>query len=169
MLAKRKIEVAKGCVFSLLEDAYVCRDTVSLIAFGGEEAKIVLPPTTSQELAYERLKSLQTGGKTPLLDALAKGQQLMEHSGQMPTLFVLVSDGKYSRKGMENPEAEIERFGENARRHGAKILLVDAEKSSIFSMGTARKLADRLGAVYMPIDDIREDAMRETLNTVFRI
>lgn len=169
MLAKKKIEAAKGCVLSLLEDAYVCRDTVSMIAYGGKEADIVLPPTSSPELAYEKLRSIRTGGKTPLHDALAKGLKIMAQTPNMPTLFVLVSDGLYTAKGIAQPEEEIRRFGEEVFRHNAKILLVDAEKKSIFSLGAAKKLADLMGAVYMPIDELRADAVRSAVDSILKI
>jgi Mg-chelatase subunit ChlD len=169
MLAQRKIEAAKGCVLSLLEEAYVCRDTVSLITFGGKEAKIVLPPTASPELAYELLKSVPTGGKTPLIDALAKGQRLMENCRGMPTLFVLISDGKYSRKGIADPEQELRSFGETAYKANAKILVIDAEKKGIMSLRAAKRLADQIGGIYKPIEELRADTVRSAVDSVLQI
>jgi Mg-chelatase subunit ChlD len=169
MLAQRKIEAAKGCVLSLLQEAYVCRDTVSLITFGGSEAKVVLSPTSSPELAYEQLKYLPAGGKTPLIDALAKGQRLMENCRDMPTLFVIISDGKYSRKGIADPEQELRNFGEAAYRANAKILVIDAEKKGVFSLGAAKKLADQIGAIYKPIEELRADTVRSAVDSVLQI
>lgn len=169
MLQKRRIEMAKGCVFSLLEESYVSRDTVSLVSFGGESAELVLPPTSSVELASQKLKLIRTGGKTPLLDALTIGLRLMERSVGTQTLFVLVSDGKYSRGGFSDPEARIRGFGEAVFRRGGKILLVDAEEKNIFSFDAAKRLAKMIGAVYVPINELRADMVRSAADAFFKI
>ena len=50
----------------LLVDAYQRRDRVGLVAFRGESAHVVLQPTASVELAQLKLKTLPTGGATPI-------------------------------------------------------------------------------------------------------
>ena len=66
MAAAERIEATKGAVLSLLHDAYQRRDQVGLIVFQREEARIVLPPTSSVELAQQALRNVPVGGKTPL-------------------------------------------------------------------------------------------------------
>ena len=51
---------AKGAVVSLLTAAYQQRTQVGLIAFRGRSAELVLPPTSSAEFAYGRLRDLPT-------------------------------------------------------------------------------------------------------------
>lgn len=62
----------KGAIFSLLMDAYQKRDSVGLMAFFGDSSELLLPPTRSLDLAYNKLRQLPTGGKTPLAEGLSK-------------------------------------------------------------------------------------------------
>jgi Mg-chelatase subunit ChlD len=71
MAAAERIEATKGAVLSLLHDAYQRRDQVGLIVFQREEARIVLPPTSSVELAQRALRDVPVGGKTPAFRWLA--------------------------------------------------------------------------------------------------
>lgn len=102
MAARRRMEAVKGCVLGLLEDAYRRRDEIAVIAFRGEHAELVLPPTRNVELAQRALQDLPTGGRTPLAQALELGAEvLMRRSigrGASDTtlkpLLVLLSDGR---------------------------------------------------------------------------
>jgi len=66
MGAQQRMTAAKGAILSLLIDAYQKRDRVGLIAFKGDSAELILPPTSSVELARKYLQNMPTGGKTPL-------------------------------------------------------------------------------------------------------
>ena len=92
-----RIAAAKGAILVLLRDAYVSRDRVALIAFRGEGAEVVVPPTRSIGLARERLQSLAVGGATPLAAGLRKALQLVRREQLKQTdlkpLLVLLSDG----------------------------------------------------------------------------
>ena len=98
MAARKRMSAAKQAVLSLLLDAYQKRDRVGLITFRGERADLLLPPTTSVDLAERRLQSLPTGGRTPLGHALQIGmlafeRHRMNHPEDVPLLLV-VSDGR---------------------------------------------------------------------------
>ena len=98
MAARKRMAAAKQAVLSLLLDAYQKRDRVGLIAFRGSQAELLLPPTTSVDLAERRLQSLPTGGRTPLGHALQVGMLAFErhranHPEDVPLLLV-VSDGR---------------------------------------------------------------------------
>ena len=98
MGTQQRMEAAKGAVFSLLEESYKKRDRVGLIAFRGEGADLVLPLSSSIDLAYNRLSQLPTGGKTPLAAGLQKAlTTLMNEKRKYPTLtplLVLITDGR---------------------------------------------------------------------------
>lgn len=66
MAAAERMEATKGAIISLLHDAYQRRDQVGLVVFQREEARVVLPPTSSVELAQRALRDIPVGGKTPL-------------------------------------------------------------------------------------------------------
>ena len=51
MAAAERMEATKGAILSLLHDAYQRRDQVGLVVFHREEARVVLAPTSSVELA----------------------------------------------------------------------------------------------------------------------
>ncbi|SDL23664.1 magnesium chelatase subunit D family protein [Siphonobacter aquaeclarae] len=93
MAANRRMEAVKGTILSLLTDAYQKRDTVGLITFRGAEAQVVLAPTQRTEHAEEALRSLPTGGRTPLAHALLLAEELVRFGPENP-LLVIVSDGK---------------------------------------------------------------------------
>src|SRR5262249_9571935 len=112
MAARKRMAAAKQAVLSLLLDAYQKRDRVGLIAFRGSQAELVLPPTTSVDLAERRLQSLPTGGRTPLGHALQVGMLAFErhranHPEDVPLLLV-VSDGRANVAiGAGDPKSEL--------------------------------------------------------------
>ena len=78
MAASERMEATKGAIFSLLLDAYQRRDQVGLIVFQRDRARVVLPPTSSVELAQKALRDLPVGGKTPLSSGLFLAWQVIE-------------------------------------------------------------------------------------------
>ncbi|HUE61122.1 MAG TPA: AAA family ATPase, partial [Acidimicrobiales bacterium] len=76
MGAPERVEAARSAVLGLLVDAYQRRDLVSLIAFRGEKAEVLLRPTSSVEVARARLQSLGTGGRTPLHAGLTRALEV---------------------------------------------------------------------------------------------
>ncbi|MEP7220184.1 MAG: VWA domain-containing protein, partial [Bacteroidota bacterium] len=96
-MAANRMREAKGAVTQLLQEAYIHRDTVALIAFRGAEAEVLLPPTNSVERAKRSLDILPTGGGTPLASALVKAFSLAaaaRRRGVEQTLIVLMTDGR---------------------------------------------------------------------------
>ena len=94
--ALARLAEAKGAIELLLAQAYASRDHVSLIAFRGKEAELLLTPTRSLVQTKRRLAGLPGGGETPLAaglkEALAQAQ-LARRKGLTPTL-VLLTDGR---------------------------------------------------------------------------
>jgi magnesium chelatase subunit D len=84
---------AKGTVMSLLRDAYQQRDEVAFVAVAGDEAEVLLPPTSSVTLAARHLKELPTGDRTPLPDGLDAAHRLVTHADADASLVVVVTDG----------------------------------------------------------------------------
>lgn len=65
---------------------------LAVIAFGGEEARLVAPPTPVGEVSWAPLSA---GGGTPLGSALALARNLLEASSGAPTAtLVLATDGR---------------------------------------------------------------------------
>ncbi|WP_226021214.1 VWA domain-containing protein [Halomicrobium salinisoli] len=88
------MRAAKGTVLELLEDAYQARDEVAFVAFAGEDADVVLPPTDSVSLAARHLKELPTGDRTPLPAGLSTASEVLERADPDAGIVVLVTDGR---------------------------------------------------------------------------
>jgi len=178
MAARRRMEAAKGAVVSLLMDAYQKRDRAGLIAFGGERATLVLPPTSSVELAERALRALPTGGRTPLAHALHLAGEVFQHaagSGQRSTPWlVLVTDGRPNvafRTG--DPYGDMMEAAAGLRAQGVQALVIDTESGGT-RVGVNRRLARALGGEYLPMDAlaaggiaqaVRQRVHRQAANT----
>ena len=68
--ALTRLAETKGAIELMLAEAYVRREQVALIAFRGDKAEILLPPTRSLVQAKRRLAALPGGGGTPLASGL---------------------------------------------------------------------------------------------------
>ena len=157
MAAAARIVATKGAVMSLLQDAYQRRDQVGLIVFQKEAAQVVLPPTTSVELAKEALQDVPVGGKTPLSAGLYAAYQTVQQARRrdqevMPLLVVLTdAAGNVSMTGMP-PQEEALQVARAIRQAGIRSVVINTEHES-FDRGLARELAEALGA---PCYTIRE-------------
>jgi magnesium chelatase subunit D len=94
--ALHRLAESKGAVELLLADCYVRRDRVALIAFRGNEAELLLPPTRSLLRARRSLTALPGGGGTPLaagIEAAAELADAVRRRGGTATV-VLLTDGR---------------------------------------------------------------------------
>jgi magnesium chelatase subunit D len=171
MAARDRMAAAKGAVLSLLFDAYRKRDQVGLIAFRGRGAELLLPPTSSVDLAEARLRELPTGGRTPLAHGLDLARQTVERHlrsrpGTLP-LLVVVSDGRANVPLVAVQRdclAEIQALGAELQRRQIASVVIDSEAGPL-QLGMAVETAAALGARYLRLDDLEAqqlaDAVRE--------
>ena len=156
MAARSRMSAVKGAVLSLLSDAYQRRDKVGLISFRGEGAQLVLPPTSSVDLAAPRLDELPTGGRTPLAAGLVKAAEVLEHerlrdAARRP-LLVLLTDGRATA----GPDPR--RAAAGLRSLDVASVVVDTEEGHV-RLGMAGGVADTLGARHLRLDDLRADSL----------
>jgi magnesium chelatase subunit D len=172
MGAQQRMVEAKGAVLSLLLDAYQKRDRVGMVAFRGEEAEVILPPTNSVERAQKLLEELPTGGRTPLSAGLIKSYEVAKaHLFKDPDirpLLIIISDGKANVSiGDERPLAEASRAAEIIKdEERIKSLVVDVENSGFLSFGLAQQLAEVMDADYYKLDDLKADRLVEAVHGV---
>lgn len=151
-MALHRMRQAKGAVNELLGQAYVNRDRIALIAFRGERAELLMPPTQSVELARRNLDVLPTGGGTPLASALLLALDVAAGArtrGILQTVLVLLTDGRgnVAYRPDADPQAELERLGAVIAESTLQVIVVDTKRSYL-SRGEARQLAGWLGATY---------------------
>jgi magnesium chelatase subunit D len=153
--ALHRLAEAKGAVEMLLADCYVRRDQVAVIAFRGQRAEVLLPPTPSLVRAKRSLSGLPGGGPTPLASGMEAAAAIAAETarrGRTP-LLVLLTDGRanIARDGTQGrPAAEADALAAAApiRLAGIPSLLVDtAPRPHPF----AKRVAEAMGARYLPL------------------
>ncbi|MDK2881261.1 MAG: magnesium chelatase subunit [Clostridia bacterium] len=170
MGAQQRMVEAKGAVLSLLLDAYQKRDRVGMVAFRGDRAEVLLPPTNSVERAQKLLAELPTGGRTPLSAGLLKAYEVAKaHLFKDPDirpLLIIISDGKANVSlGEERPLAEAFRVAELIKEERRiKALVVDVEDNGFLSFGLARQLAAALEADYYKLQDLKAERLLEAVH-----
>ncbi len=162
MGAQARMVATKGAIMALLADAYQKRDRVALITFRRREAAVVLPPTTSIELAARQLRILPVGGRTPLAAGLVEAVRVLRlHLAKEPAarpILVLITDGKanVTLAPGADPRAEALRIAAHlALEPRLTSIVVDTEAPGPVRFGLAGDLAEALGAVCYTLDDLQ--------------
>ena len=185
MDAEQRMQATKGAVLSLLRDAYVRRDKVSMVVFSGRTARVMLQPTSSVDLAEERLQRLAVGGTTPLTHGLVAGLKVVRterlRDSSVYPLLVLISDGRgnISLFG-EEPLQEAQRLAAQIGGERVRMLVIDsardhiahgqlpavgaaAQRSQLFGGGygfnACLDLAERAGGEYLGLYDLSQGAI----------
>lgn len=153
--ALHRLAEAKGAIELLLASCYVRRDRVALVAFRGQGAEILLPPTRSLVRAKRSLASLPGGGGTPLaagIDLSLLLADAVQRRGGTPTL-VLLTDGRANvardgQGGRAKAGEEALSAARRVRSASVRALLVD---TSPHPQPRAREVAEAMGATYLPL------------------
>ncbi len=167
MAAAERMEATKGAILSLLVDAYQKRDRVCLISFQRDRAQVILPPTSSVEMAHKALREIPVGGKTPLSAGLLLAYQVIEREQRLDKdvmpLMILLTDGagNVSMTGMPARDEALmvaDLFAEKKIR----AVVVNTEHEAL-DRGLARELADHLNSPCYTLSQIRADTLYETV------
>lgn len=169
MGAADRMEAAKSAVLDLLVDAYQRRDRVGLVSFRGDSAEIALAPTASVELAQLKLRSLPTGGATPLAHGLLRALELIEserrRDAEIVPWLVLVTDGRANvglNGGLGSEDARMVA----ARVRAAKVhaIVIDTGNGPR-SMSAAKDIARAADAEYVRLQSLDGGAVAETVRS----
>jgi len=167
MAVAERMEATKGAVMSLLTDAYQRRDRVGLVVFQKNDARVVLPPTNSVELARRALADIPVGGKTPLSSGLQTAhevitRELLQHPDLIP-LMVLLTDGA-GNVSLTNlaPQQEAYRLAEMFPRDHIRSVVINMEHEA-FDQGLAQGLADHLEAPCYTLAELKAEALLRTV------
>ncbi|MBW3574542.1 MAG: ATP-binding protein [Actinobacteria bacterium] len=164
MGAPERAAAASGTALGLLTDAYERRDRVALVTFRGTGAEVALSPTSSVEVARNRLGRLATGGTTPLAAGLAQALQVARRSSPAgdEALLVVLTDGRAN-----GAPGELDRALEVAstvRRAGVRALVLDCETGGS-RLGLAAGLAEAMGARCVHVSDLDAEALTHTIRS----
>jgi magnesium chelatase subunit D len=158
MGARDRMIATKGAIMSLLLDAYQKRDQVGMVSFRGQDASILLPPTSSVELAQQYLANMVTGGRTPLAAGLAKAHELLTRSRHrdrdLQPLLVLLTDGRANASlGSDDPVTDSLRQAAVLCQARVPALVVDTEQG-VLRLGLAQRLAQALGGICLRLEEL---------------
>lgn len=165
--AAQRLAEVKGAIELLLNDCYVRRDQVALIAFRGATAEELLPPTRALARVKRSLRALPGGGGTPLASGLDAARELAmaeQRHGRNATIVVL-TDGRanIARSGesvAETAQSDAMDSGRLIRANGIRTLLVDTSRRP---RPRARDLAEAMDAVYVPMPYADAKGISETV------
>jgi magnesium chelatase subunit D len=186
MDAEQRMIATKGAILSLLRHAYVRRDKVALVAFSGRNARVVLRPTSSVDLAERRLERLSIGGTTPLTHGLLTSLKLIKterlRDPQVYPLLVLISDGRgnISLFG-EEPLLEAQRMAAQVKAESVRAMVIDSTRDfgsqpghpksrvtslyGAYAFNVCADLAQRLGGRYYGLFDLSQNAIVDSVRS----
>lgn len=156
MAARDRMSAVTGATLSLLRDAYQRRDKVAVITFRQQDARVLLPPTTSVHIASRRLSRFDTGGKTPLAQGLLAARDLVirekARDRARRSLVVVLTDGRAT--GGPDPLGRTRQAAAALVAEGAASVVVDCETSFV-RLGLAGQLAEQLGSPAVRLEELR--------------
>ncbi|MHA0286699.1 magnesium chelatase subunit D family protein [Mycobacterium sp. C3-094] len=166
MAARDRMSAVSGATLSLLRDAYQRRDKVAVITFRGQDARVLLPPTSSVYVASTRLARFDTGGRTPLAQGLLAARDMVVRERTRDrarrSLVVVLTDGRVT--GGPDPLGRTAAAAARLVAEGASAVVVDCETSYV-RLGLAQDLAHRLMAPAVRLDQLRADALTAVVKT----
>ncbi|HTP67230.1 MAG TPA: VWA domain-containing protein [Geobacteraceae bacterium] len=172
MGAKQRMVETKGAIQSLLLDCYQKRDKVAMIVFRKDHAEIVLPPTSSVELAAKCLSVLPVGGKTPLAAGLLETHSLMKkvllRTPERRVVVVLITDGRgnHSLSDTSSKDEVTQLARLLVEQPGCDFIVIDTEnKRNFLKTDKAIELAELLKADYYTIETLQAEYLSQVVRT----
>ena len=166
MAALKRVELAKGVLLRLLQDAYVKKDRVSLIMFKNKAAELIVPPTSSPQFAMKKLEDIKIGGKTPLAEGLIKAYNVLKteiRKNRIPIL-VLVTDGRANVSRGGNIKEEIYKISEKIAQSGILTIVFDAD--DYVSLGYSREISEITNGLYFRLKDLNSENVFNIVNKI---
>ncbi|KWV90892.1 magnesium chelatase subunit D [Erythrobacter sp. YT30] len=170
--AAARLAEAKGAVELMLAQAYVTRSEVALIAFRGESAELLLPPTRSLTRARRALAELPGGGGTPLamgLNAARETAEAVIARGRTASVIVL-TDGRANiaadgTPGRKQAGEDAEAAAKAIARAGIEALVVDIAARP---GREGPQLAQAMGARFLALPRADAKALHAAIDTSTR-
>lgn len=172
MAAAERMEATKGAILSLLMDAYQRRDQVGLVVFQKDRARLILPPTSSVDLAERALRTIPVGGKTPLSSGLLLAYEICtaarQRDQEVLPIIILLTDGagNVTMTGMP-PQEEAMRMAGLLKASHVRSVVINMEHVA-FDRGLASNLAEAMGAPCFSLPELRAEALVRTVRQNLR-
>ena len=177
-MAVNRMAQAKGAMARLLQQAYVFRDQVALVRFGGEGAETLLPPTRSVQRAKRLVEALPAAGATPLaaglVQALGVARSAKLRGSPHPVLLIL-TDGRANRPARpatSGPgptpavlQRELRLLGAEIQRESLTAVVVDT-RPSFLAGGEGETLAGWIRARYLRLPRADQGVLFQAVKSV---
>ncbi|KAA8884853.1 magnesium chelatase subunit D family protein [Nocardia colli] len=164
MASRDRLSAVTGAVVTLLRDSYQRRDKVAVITVRGQDAELVLPPTSSVDIAVRRLSAMRTGGKTPLAAGLVKAREIVlrerVRDPRRRPMLVLLTDGRAT--GGVDPLPRARAAAARLANDGVTSIVVDCERGMI-RLGLAAELARELRGGYLRLAELTGDSVADVV------
>ena len=149
MGARERMRLTKAATLSLLQQRYEQRDKVAIQVFRDDGVELVLKPTSSIVEAARLMRSLPTGGRTPLALALRESLAFIRKQQSLGKIddatLVIITDARSNDSG-------IERAAESLCESDIETIVIDTE-SGFVRLGRAKWLSEILGGGYVLLSD----------------
>jgi magnesium chelatase subunit D len=143
MGARRRLARVKGALLAVLRDAYARRDRIAVIVFRDSTADVLIAPGAPLERAAEALRSLPTGGRTPIAAGLDLAERLIRREAGRDAgrraIAVVLTDGRDVDRARAIPRAAA-RLG----RAADAVHVIDTEDGPV-RLGLAAEIAAAAG------------------------
>lgn len=164
MAARDRLSAVTGAVLSLLRDAYQRRDKVAVVTVRGRDAELVLPPTSSVDVAVTRLRRMKTGGKSPLAQGFLTAREVvLREKVRDPlrrALVVALTDGRAT--GGVDPVGRARIAASRIAGDGTASIVVDCE-SGMVRLGLAADFSRHLRGGYVRLDDLSAERVADVV------
>jgi magnesium chelatase subunit D len=167
MAVAERMSATKGAILSLLTDAYQRRDRVGLVVFQKDRALMVLPPTSSVQLARRALADIPVGGKTPLSAGLNLAletifQERLLRPDVLPLMILLTDGAGNVSLGNLPPQEEAHQIAHRIRDGGIRSVVINMEHAA-FDQGLANGLAEALGGPCYTLQELKAEHLYRTV------
>lgn len=140
-LAQQTFAKAKGVILKIAQQAYLRREQISILGFGGDEVEWLLPQVRAPHTIQAQLDALGAGGGTPIHQALADGERYLHQARRqqpgLQTVSYILTDGRVTGH-----------FANHA--WPGPVTIVDTELADV-KRGRAAELAACLNAQYQTL------------------
>ncbi|MCX7822981.1 MAG: magnesium chelatase subunit D family protein [Syntrophobacterales bacterium] len=156
MRTNDRMTITKGIIQALLRDLYLKRDKIGIITFRHINAEVILPITNNMHDACSRIEEIPVGGRTPLALGMDLALRLLTQekykNPEATPVIILFSDGRPNVSSFgKDPIDEALEFAKEINRQNIQAIFVDTEQNPM-AMGYGYLIAERMGAIYLPID-----------------